>query len=116
MPPSRYLGLGLDDWCQTDFLLTQAYEVLQEQRCPCGCGQWADVAHDPETEGLWEVVDDVTCYAGAALHRWRKDNNEPRPGGLVAVTLQEGDGGAFDPARAEREQRLLRERLAAASG
>lgn len=53
--------------------------------CDC-CGQWAPSAHDPDTDGEWVVQDDeVICYAGAALQRWRDEENKTEPGARVYV-------------------------------
>lgn len=70
---------------ETDALLYHAYSIHQSKVCQC-CGQWAEIAHDPDTDGWWEV-ETVTCYAGAELQRWGKDNKEPEPGTLRHVRL-----------------------------
>lgn len=56
--------------------------------CSCGCGQWAEDAHDPDTNGWWEVDDSQICEAGAALDEWRKEHGErAEPGQLLHVHL-----------------------------
>ena len=91
--PSRYLRhLGLDhlqEHGETDALLVMAVHYLDSLLCPCGCGQYADVAHDPDTDGWWEVDTDTVCYAGAALAQWREDKGPEQmdPGALVRVVL-----------------------------
>lgn len=69
-------------------LLCTALDTLTALECRCGCGQYADIAHDPDTDGEWVVVDDeVICYAGAALERWRDDDGHKgtEPGAQVFV-------------------------------
>ena len=69
--------------------LTSALDALEALKCPCGCGQDADLAHDPDTDGWWEVDTETVCYAGAALAEWR-DNKGPEhldKGALVYVRL-----------------------------
>ena len=114
MPPSRHLGLPVEEWGETDSLLTQAYIALDDLRCGCGCGQWADVAHDPDTEGRWQVDDDSTCYAGAALTEFRQAHKTPPPGALISIQLApEGGVAGFDPAKAAAEVAERDSRLAA---
>ncbi len=88
VPPSRYLGLPYPEWGETDQMLTLAFERCEQDRCPCGCGQWRDEAHDVETSGWWEV-ETVTCWAGSALSEWRKGNPDPPAGTLAAVRLSD---------------------------
>lgn len=112
MPPSRYLGLPLVEWGETDFLLTQAYDRLDLLRCSCGCGQWADLAHDPDTEDRWQVDDDTTCYAKAAVAAHHEAHPKPAPGAVPMIRLlPPGASSGFDPERAalevaERDARL----------
>lgn len=114
MPPSRSLGLPVEEWGETDALLTQAYIALDDLRCRCGCGQWADEAHDPDTEGRWHISADDTCYAGAAIEEHRKTNSSPQPGALLSIRLvPEGEAAGFDPARVAAELAARDERLAA---
>lgn len=84
VPPSTYLGLGYEPWGRTDFVLTQAREHLRGLLCSCGCGQYADVAHDPALMHEWQIETD-TCFAGAKLEEFREHNQEPPPGQLVTV-------------------------------
>lgn len=57
--------------------------------CSCGCGQPAQTAHDPESDGYYEVDEDTVCYAGAALDTYRADlqrqKREQAPGQLLRV-------------------------------
>ena len=77
------------EWGDTDVALTTALDALEALRCQCGCGQWRDVAHDPDTDGWWEVDTDTVCYAGAALAEWRanKGPEQMDKGALVFVRL-----------------------------
>ena len=89
MPPSRYLGLPWREWGDTDVALVSALDTLEALQCPCGCGQYADLAHDPDTDGWWDVDTETVCYAGAAIAEWR-DNKGPEQldkGALVYVRL-----------------------------
>lgn len=68
-----------------------ALSLYEAQLCQCGCGQWAEDAHDPDTDGEWEVIDDDVCYAGAALEQWQKENAEDaEPGQLIRLELFRG--------------------------
>lgn len=61
--------------------------------CPCGCGQFRDEAHDPESDGWWEVDASIICQAGAALETWRRAQKEPVPGVLPVVRLSAEHAG-----------------------
>ncbi len=111
MAPSRYLrhlGLGhLQEHGETDALLVMAVHQLDALRCPCGCGQYVDQAHNPDTQGRWQphVVD---CYAGNALREFRKDHEGELEDKLVHLELlPEGqtarDPLEYDPVRARAE-------------
>ena len=73
--------------------MTQARRLHDSLICPCGCAQWVPLAHDPDTDGAWEVDEGVVCYAGAALERWRKDNDQTEPGLMPFIRwIPEGEG------------------------
>lgn len=74
------------EWGDTAITLLQVGDALRAARCPCGCGQWADLAHDPETSGWWDV-EPVECYARAALTEWREQNKDAGPETLLGVRL-----------------------------
>lgn len=81
------------EWGETDRVLSLVLDTHENLLCPCGCGQWMPYAHDPDTDGAWEVDEGVVCYAGAALERWRKDNDQPEPGLMPLVKwIPEGEG------------------------
>ena len=75
---------------------------LRAARCPCGCGQWADEAHDPATEGRW-IVDTAECFARKALRDYA-ESEHPAAHVLSGVRLATGDADLaelrYDPARA----------------
>ena len=53
------------------------------------CGQYADQAFDPDTDGWWEVDTETVCYACAALAEWREDKGpeQMEKGAQVRVRL-----------------------------
>jgi hypothetical protein len=64
-----------------------ALSVYEASLCEC-CGQWAEDAHNPDTDGEWEVDDETVCYAGKALQEWRSDvGDKAEPGQLIRVEL-----------------------------
>ena len=85
VPPSQYLGLAADRWGETDFLLTQAFDRLADLKCACGCGHWADVAHDDDRAEQWDVDDSTVCYPRRALDRYQADASDVEPGTLLAA-------------------------------
>lgn len=81
---------------ETDAGLLYAFSIYEASLCKCGCGQWAEQAHDPDTDGWWEVDDSTVCYAGAASEEWRKENGEnAEPGQLIHVVLSSD----YEPSR-----------------
>ena len=102
MPPCKILGLPWPEWGETDCLLVAALAEFDALVCSCGCGVWAEDAHDPERR--W-VVDTVTCYAAKALAKYR-DDEKPGVGVLLAVRPAvegEVDTTEFNPALAAAE-------------
>lgn len=67
--------------------------------CGCGCGQYADISHDPDTDGWWEVDSETVCYAGQALAEWRDDKGP-----------EQMDKGAIPVVRLDREYWAARRR------
>ena len=65
-----------------------ALHTLEAMVCSC-CGQYADLAHDPDTDGWWEVDTETVCFAGAALAQWRESDGPKQmdPGALPYVRL-----------------------------
>ena len=107
IPPTRYLQLPWAPWGEVDYTLTMALAAHERSLCPCGCGQPADVAHDDDTEGRWQV-EVPTCYAKAAIDEFMSEHSDDLdPGQMVGVRLlPEGeeprDPLAFDPEMAAR--------------
>lgn len=62
--------------------------------CP-GCGQLKAHAWDEESDGHWERVNDVTCYACAAEQRAANDDREAKrevpPGELSYLVFNRED-------------------------
>lgn len=93
MPPTTVLGLPYEPWGETDCLLVMARAALRDQICRCGCGQYIDEAHNPASK---YTVDVVTCQAGAALERYRKEHPEPEPGQMVTVRRTDAKSDAAE--------------------
>lgn len=99
------MGLDYPPWGETDRILALARARLRAMVCPCGCGQWADEAHDPASKSEW-WVDTDTCYAGAALAQFHKDNPEPPDGQLVVV--RRGGKASADASDYERLKAMIK--------
>ena len=88
---------------ETNVVLHHVAAELDDMRCPCGCGQWADEAHDPATEGRWQVAT-TECFARKALLE-HQESKKPFDHALVGVRLARDDDDlaelVFDPARAQ---------------
>ena len=101
------LGLGFEEWGETDVLLTSARRDHDRSICPCGCGQWSAECMDEATAGRWQVEVE-TCYARDALAQFQKRHEEDlTEGTLLSVRLlAEGeepiDPLVYDPAAAAR--------------
>lgn len=80
------LGLRWPEWGETALTLLWAGDRLRGMRCACGCGQWADLAHDVDTSGWWDV-ESTQCYASAAVAEWRDQNKDMPAGTLAGVRL-----------------------------
>ena len=68
--------------------------------------------------GRWFCGAEATCYAGAALERFMKDNADLPPGAIVNLRLlapgeKPPADAEFDPARALEEYELMVARLGA---
>lgn len=96
------MGLRWPEWGETALTLLWAGDRLRAMRCPCGCGQWSDEAHDQENDGHW-IVDTVECFARKALQDHAEDE-KPSGHELVGVRLARNDDELaeikFDPTRA----------------
>ena len=86
-----------------------------EQSCPCGCGQSVDQAHDPTTEGRWQVRL-TDCWAGKALAEFHEAHDREEIGGRLVhlELLPEGESASdpltFDPVRARAAYEELQAR------
>lgn len=114
------LGLPWPEWGETDVLLAMARREVDASTCACGCGHDASVAHDPDTDGRWQV-DVTTCYAGQTLADFQAEHSSDMGSGdLVGVRLlpegeEPSDPMMYDPSRAAEERRMRDERLGIAS-
>lgn len=78
------IGLRYKPWGETDLMLTSARKLLKALLCGCGCGQYADESHDPNSR---YEVDTSICKAGEALEQHRELNEKPPAGQTVSVRL-----------------------------
>jgi hypothetical protein len=76
-----------DDWDEFDFLLIEAYQILESERCSqCGLPRW--ICHSEDSDVRIDLRDD-TCFvkreidAEKELHS--KDANYVAPHGTVTV-------------------------------
>lgn len=81
----------LQEWGERDRVLAEALiEFDATAHCP-GCGQLRSKAWDPDTAGAWETHEDVTCYACAHTAEQKKNDDDPKPGQLTYVALNDED-------------------------
>jgi len=52
--PHLFWGIPGEEWTEQDYLLAQAYSLLEMSRCRCGCGGWADECTNPDLQDEWE--------------------------------------------------------------
>lgn len=73
-----------------DRALALALVAYEDALCPCGCGWPRDRAWDDDADG-WFVVQEATCYARAALDRWRSEHSkaEDTEPGVLTYTVDE---------------------------
>ncbi len=87
---------GSNGWNDVDRSLALALVAYEDSLCPCGCGYPRDRVWDDDADG-WFEVEQVTCYARAALDRRRDARTEVDPGRLeFAVDGRDTDGGSVD--------------------
>ena len=79
VPPRRMLGMRPLDQSEVDRLLMLALTLHDLDKCPCGCGGYADVTL--AVDG-WHDADSVTCDARRAMDEHRKAQPE-QPGELL---------------------------------
>lgn len=87
MKPSDFM----EKWSERDRALAQAlmdYEATSF--CP-GCHQLKSIAYDKTSNGAWELSQTAHCYACEAMDEQKKDLEEPEPGELRTLRLNEED-------------------------
>jgi len=86
--PRYMLGLPAVDRSEVDRLLMLALTIHDADKCPCGCGGYADVTL--EVDG-WHEAAAKRCDARRAMEDYRKEHPNAEPGELVYAYLDEGD-------------------------
>lgn len=76
----------LEQWSPRDRALAEGLLLQQDETCTCGNPRW--LCHHPDTQGQWDVVDDV-CYAAEALAQAMDDGAEPEPGLMRHTVLKD---------------------------
>lgn len=75
-----------DDWDEYDFLLLEANQILEDERCSqCGLPRW--ICHNEDSDVRIELTDD-TCFVKREIDAERelhsKDSNYKEPHGTVS--------------------------------
>ena len=74
-------------WNDHDFLLLEAYQVLEAERCS-QCGQLKWICHNDDSDVGFKIHEDV-CYAMREIEETDRENskskNYVKPAGAVAV-------------------------------
>lgn len=87
-----------DPWVPFDFLLIEAYQILQDETCnECGNPIW--ICRNDDAHNVGFKIKTSKCYATAELERWRekeeKKNAKKKKYGenpyVVAFTYDGGD-------------------------
>lgn len=98
-----------DPWVRFDFLLLEAYQMLQEETCnECGNPIW--VCRNEEANNVGFKVKVAKCFAKAELDKWyekeeKKKSNKKSYGEYPYVVAYTYDEGPF-PTRMEYYQSL----------
>lgn len=80
----------MNEWEERDRVLAEALiEFEANAHCP-GCGQLRSKAWDEDTAGSWEH-DSVKCFACETQDKKKSTTEEPEPGALQFMTLNEDD-------------------------
>lgn len=74
-------------------LLMAALHTHDQGLCVCGCGQYSELAHDPDTDGWWEV-ETMVCNAGAALADWDEREGKTAESGTMRYVRFDSEGYA----------------------
>jgi len=73
VPPTRFWGSQGEEWGPTDLIAAQALTLVEDAKCPCGCGGWTDECLDPDLQDMWSPHIG-THYRKAALEQAKKDH------------------------------------------
>lgn len=87
MKPSTFM----EEWSERDRALAQAlmdYEATSF--CP-GCHQLKSIAYSKASHGTWELAPVAHCYACEAYEEEKDKMEEPEPGELRSLRLNEED-------------------------
>lgn len=115
VPPSKYLGLPWAEWGETDYLLTQAFDLHERLTCR-ECGGWSPQCRGDHPDRQVQVHVTV-CRLTEALAEFRSEHEEELTPGMLlwAELLPEGveatDPLAFDPDKAKVEFEAMQKRL-----
>jgi hypothetical protein len=75
-----------DPWIDFDFMLIEAYQILQEETCgECGNPVW--VCRNEDADWIGFKVKTSICFAKEEMDKWRsaqekKKNYKPKPGAI----------------------------------
>jgi hypothetical protein len=73
-----------EPWTQFDFMLIEAYQILQEETCgECGNPIW--VCRNEEADWIGFKVQSTVCFAKEEMDKWKaiqekKKNQKAKPG------------------------------------
>lgn len=80
----------VEQWDERDRVLAEALiEYEANAFCP-GCGQLRSKAWDEDTSGSWQH-EKLKCFACEGHEQANKNGNEPEPGELKFLSLNEAD-------------------------
>lgn len=81
----------MEEWSERDRALAQALLDYESTAfCP-GCHQLKSVAYDSVSDGVWELSETAHCFACAAAEEQKKDLDDPEPGELRSLKMNEED-------------------------
>lgn len=98
-----------DPWTSFDFLLLEAYQMLQDETCSqCGNPVW--VCRNQEAANVGFKIKKTVCFAKAEMDRWQeqqqKNETKPKHGELPYPMAYTYDGGPM-PTRRQYYESLL---------
>lgn len=87
-----------DPWVPFDFLLIQAYQILQDETCAeCGNPIW--ICRNEDAQNVGFKVKIARCFAKAELDKWHdqqeKQKKKAAPGEYPYVVAYTYDGSDF---------------------